>query len=93
MGVIHAAIEMDIRVPDDLSVLGYDDLPIANYIVPALTTIAQPLLEMGQTAANLLIQSIDSPYFEPQKAVLPTHLVVRHSTQALQKSTRHSSNR
>ena len=83
VGVIHAAIEMNIPVPEGLSVLGYDDLPIASYIVPALTTVAQPLLEMGQTAAKLLIQSIDNPDFEPQKAVLPTNLVVRHSTQPL----------
>jgi len=79
VGVLHAAREMGIRVPTELSVMGYDDVPIANYMLPPLTTIAQPFVQMGQTAVELLLKSIENPDTEPERAVLPTHMVIRES--------------
>lgn len=80
VGVVHAAAEKGVRIPEDLSIVGYDDLPIASYTVPPMTTIAQPLVKMGQVAAQVLIQSINDPESAPERAVLPTKLVVREST-------------
>ncbi len=80
VGVLHAAKEMDIRIPADVSVMGYDNLPIASYMLPSLTTVAQPLVEMGQTAVQLLLKSIENPSVEPERAVLTTQLIVRDST-------------
>ena len=47
IGAIHAAIGMGLSVPGDVSVIGFDDLPAARYVLPALTTVAQPLREIG----------------------------------------------
>lgn len=83
VGVMHAAAEMGIRIPEDLSIMGYDDLPIASYMMPPLTTVAQPFVEMGEKAVELLLNSIAIPDLEPQKAVLSTELVIRGSTATL----------
>jgi LacI family transcriptional regulator len=80
IGVMHAAAEMNLRIPDDLSIMGYDDLPVASYMVPQLTTIAQPLDDMGATAVEVLLNHMGAPDQEAVKAVLPTRLVVRGST-------------
>lgn len=80
VGVMHAAAEMGLSIPNDLSVLSYDDLPLAEYFIPPLTSIAQPFIEMGETAVNLLLDQIEDPSLPPQKVVLPTRLVVRQTT-------------
>lgn len=80
VGVMHAALDMGIRIPDELSVVGYDDLPIASYMMPPLTTVRQPLLEMGEMAVALLMKSMADPAAPIERAVLQTQLVVRQST-------------
>lgn len=80
VGVMHAADELGFSVPDDLSVLGYDDIPIASYIIPPLSTVKQPIVEMGQAAVEILLDSIQNKDFEPKKMVLNTYLIVRRST-------------
>jgi LacI family transcriptional regulator len=80
VGVMHAAAEAGLKIPDDLSVIGYDDLPIAAYMIPPLTTIAQPFSEMAETAIELLFKQIKNPELLPERAVLPTRLVVRATT-------------
>lgn len=80
VGVMHAAAEAGLKIPDDLSVVGYDDLPIAAYMIPPLTTVAQPFIEMAETAVDLLFKQIDDPELKPEKAVLATRLVVRGTT-------------
>ena len=60
-GVIHAALEEGLRVPQDVSVCGFDDTPIARQIHPALTTIRQPTREMGRLAALELLTEIRNP--------------------------------
>ncbi|HLZ94993.1 MAG TPA: LacI family DNA-binding transcriptional regulator [Candidatus Dormibacteraeota bacterium] len=79
IGIMSAAQAAGLRVPDDLSVVGYDDIPMAGYTSPALTTVHQPIVEKGRVAVRLLIQrlqgrAIDSP------PPLKTKLVVRSST-------------
>jgi len=80
IGVMHAAAEMNLRIPDDLSLMGYDDLPFASYTVPQLTTVAQPLDQMGATAVEVLLDQMGKQDQPPVKAVLTTKLVVRGST-------------
>jgi DNA-binding LacI/PurR family transcriptional regulator len=76
-GVYEAARQLGIRVPEDLSVVGFDDLPMTRWVGPPLTTIRQPLSEMAATAARLVLgQSSD------RRVELATSLVVRQSTQA-----------
>jgi LacI family transcriptional regulator len=79
IGVMSAAQAAGLRVPDDLSVVGFDDVPAAAWTNPPLTTVRQPIVEKGRLAARLLIQrmkgeAVDSP------APLKTSLVVRSST-------------
>ena len=83
IGVIRAASELGLRVPDDLSLVGFDDIELASYTIPPLTTISQPINQMGAIAAKTLITHIEedgSP--EPTRRLLPVELVVRGSTGA-----------
>lgn len=80
VGVLHAAAEMNVSVPHEVSVIGYDDLPVAKYMLPTLTTIAQPFYKMGDTAVDLLLRSIREPDAPPKDVILDTTLVVRDST-------------
>lgn len=80
IGVMHAAAELSIRLPQELSVIGFDDIPLAAYSIPALTTIAQPITEMGEKAVELLLRQIQQPDNPLESVTLATRLVVRHST-------------
>lgn len=79
-GVLTAAAERGLRIPDDLSVVGFDDEPAAARTTPGLTTVRQPLREMGRTGVERLLARMHDPEAEPQRIVLPTELVVRGST-------------
>ncbi len=69
----EAARPRGIRIPEDLSVVGYDDLRIARWVGPPLTTIRQPLFEMAETAARLLIGMVEDPEASAQPAVRSGH--------------------
>jgi LacI family transcriptional regulator len=79
LGVYDAARERGLRIPDDLSVIGFDDILSAAFVHPRLTTIRQPLVEIGQAAARLLLQRIEDPQRPRDTLVLPTELVIRDS--------------
>ena len=79
-GVLRAARGSGLRVPDDLSVVGFDDVPEASYVDPALTTVRQPLRDMGRTAVDRLMALLHEPGLPPQRIVLDTEVVVRGST-------------
>jgi len=79
MGVIKAANSLGCHVPDDLSVIGYDDIELASYTNPPLTTIRQPKVEMGLTALKIILNRINEKDQAPQKIQLPVSLVVRDS--------------
>lgn len=84
IGVVWAAHEAGRHVPNDLSVIGFDDMPMAEQASPPLTTMHQPLRAMGQRAAEMLIAWIEQGERPvPNRQVLPTHLVVRASTRPL----------
>jgi DNA-binding LacI/PurR family transcriptional regulator len=71
-----AARERGLRVPEDIAVVGFDDVPMADYVSPALTTVRQPAYEMGYRAARAVLAA--EP-LEPMRVVLPTRVVVRRS--------------
>lgn len=78
--VIMAANRRGLRVPDDLSVAGFDDAPIASIVWPDLTTIAQPFEEIGRTAVRVLCEKRPSSREISETIILPHQLVVRAST-------------
>ncbi|MDQ3399259.1 MAG: LacI family transcriptional regulator, partial [Deinococcota bacterium] len=75
VGVMHAATDLGLTLPGDLSVTGFDDIPLASHVLPALTTVAQPLHAMGSAAAELLRKRMAGPGSAPERTVLPTRLV------------------
>lgn len=83
VGVMHAVSELGMKIPDDISVLGYDNVPIASYMIPQLSTVGQPIIEMGEKAAELLLNHIRDATHPIEKAVLQTQLILRQSTQPL----------
>ncbi|MEJ2853880.1 MULTISPECIES: LacI family DNA-binding transcriptional regulator [Saccharothrix] len=80
LGVIEAARVAGLSVPNDLSVVGFDDLPVAVWSSPALTTVRQPLTEMGRHAGRMLADLIAGRPVETERVELATELVVRSST-------------
>ncbi|MBA3943071.1 MAG: GntR family transcriptional regulator [Herpetosiphonaceae bacterium] len=79
-----AASRCGLRIPEDLAVVGFDDLSFAPYLSPPLTTVAQPRMEIGLRAAHLLINRIEGNPEPPKHIVVPTNLVVRDSCGARQ---------
>lgn len=82
LGVIEAARTLGLRVPVDLSIVGYDDLQLAQWSSPALTTVHQPLTEMAEEAARLVIRMSESALETIPRMDLATRLVIRDSTAA-----------
>ncbi len=81
IGLMAAAREHGMRLPEELSVVGYDDIPMASWVTPALTTVRQPIAEKGRQAAQLLIAQLAGKRVKSPQP-LATELVVRQSTAA-----------
>lgn len=87
LGVMAALDEMGIKVPEQISVMGNDDIPLSKNVPVKLTTIRAPVVELGRKAAEILIRQIESPKPLPiQNVVLDAELIVRESTRALHPS-------
>ncbi len=82
-GVYEAARQRGLRIPQDLSVVGFDDLPIAPWVSPPLTTVRQPLADMGAAAASMLGNLIAGMPLRSTRVELSTKLVIRESTAPL----------
>jgi LacI family transcriptional regulator len=80
VGAMQAARARGVGIPEDLSIVGFDDLEEAEIVTPALTTIRQPLAEMGRIAVSLLMRLLDNQRLEALHVELGTRLVVRDST-------------
>ena len=80
LGVIAAGTAAGLSVPDDLSVVGYDDIALARWMSPQLTTVHQPLRRMGEEATRLVLRLADGIAVDTLRMDLATHLVVRGST-------------
>ncbi|WP_322816071.1 LacI family DNA-binding transcriptional regulator [Chloroflexus sp.] len=81
LGAFKALRAADLVVPRDIALTGFDDIPLAAAMTPALTTVRQPINELGQTAARLLLDHliIASSEPTPQRVILPTELIIRES--------------
>jgi LacI family transcriptional regulator len=82
VGALQAASARGLRVPADVSVVGFDDTIEAAITAPALTTVRQPLAELGRTAVSLLLRQLQNQRLEPLRIELATRLVIRDSTAA-----------
>ncbi|MEW1846780.1 substrate-binding domain-containing protein [Nonomuraea angiospora] len=80
LGVYRAAHELGLRIPDDLSVVGFDDLPSIRWAVPPLTTIRQPLAEMAMAAARMVVALAQGTTLPQHRVEFATELIVRGST-------------
>ena len=80
VGVLQAAAARGLRVPEDLSVTGFDDIDVSRATTPPLTTVRQPLREMGRVAVTMLLRLLDGHPHEALSIELETQLVVREST-------------
>lgn len=79
VGAVRALREAGRRMPADVSVIGYDDIPLASFFDPPLTTLHQPMKEFGQRAAQLLIETIQEPNRPPEQVWLHARLIERAS--------------
>ena len=79
-GALKAAQQLGLRVPEDLAIIGYDNIPLAEMTTPELTTISQPIYDMGAIAARLLVKKIEGKPIDQIHHVLPVKLVRREST-------------
>lgn len=80
LGAYRAARKSGLRIPEDLSIIGFDDIPAADWIEPGLTTVRQPVVHMAETAMRALLRYLDGDEELPQRIELGTELVVRGST-------------
>jgi LacI family transcriptional regulator len=78
LGVIHALARRGIRVPQDVAITGFDDVPVARHLHPPLTTVRQPMQELGAQAFDILYSRISAAAGAPD-TVLPVELIVRES--------------
>ncbi|UOF92723.1 LacI family transcriptional regulator [Fodinisporobacter ferrooxydans] len=84
IGVYQAADELGVRIPEQLSVIGFDNISLCTLLHPKLTTVAQPIHELGRESAKMLIDDIQTGTEQsPRKLVLPVQLVIRDSTAKL----------
>lgn len=82
LGVVRHLRAVGLRVPQDVSVVGFDDIAWASLMEPALTTVRQPLAALGAAAVRLLLERLEAPERATRRVVLPVELVVRNSTAA-----------
>ena len=83
LGVLAALRENGLRCPEDISLVGFDDLEFSEFVLPALTTVSQPGYQMGTKGAALLLKRLAGAADPPQHIVLPTELHLRQSTARL----------
>ena len=91
VGVYRALAELGLRVPEDVSVVGFDDIPLCEYLTRPLTTVRVPMFEMGETAARMLVEHIEARQgIPPKKVFVDATLVVRESTAPPPSSSNHA---
>jgi LacI family transcriptional regulator len=87
IGLCRALAELGLRVPDDVSIVGFDDIPLTEFVQVPLTTVRVPKFQMGELAAEMLIRHVESKaVVPPQRAYLDAQLIVRRSTRQVARS-------
>jgi len=79
VGALRALRQLDVHVPDDVALVGFDDIPMAEYLTPPLTTVSVPIAELGRRAFALVLQAIDQQKPRRRQETLPATLVIRES--------------
>lgn len=94
MGAVHALNEAGIRVPEDVAIVGYDDIQLAGLMKPRLTTVRQPIAQISKELIDILLQAIENPEqrMMPKKILVPNELVIRESCGAHLHSVSHIGN-
>lgn len=80
IGAIHAIGESGLRVPGDIAVIGFDDIPTARYVAGGITTIGTPFDDMAAIAVRILMHRISQPFGQPQQVAIKPSLIVRATT-------------
>lgn len=83
VGAYQAIYEAGLKVPEDISVVGFDGLTIGKYLAPALTTVYQPVFEIGFSAAKFTVDAIENPFLRIPNKIFPTKLIKRNSVKRL----------
>lgn len=83
IGAVRGFYDAGLRVPEDMSIIGFDDLEISQYLAPGLTTIRQQISLKGQRAVELLLEHIADPSLSKQEEILPLKLIERGSVRKL----------
>ena len=86
LGVMEAVRNRGLRIPEDISVIGFDDIPEAVQVHPNLTTVRQPLEDMGRLAVRLLLKQLGNSDMCGERVELPTELIVRDSCQPIRQA-------
>jgi len=79
LGAMQAIQKKNFHIPEDFSVVGFNDIELASFVYPALTTVRQPMLEMGAIAVKMLLKIIEEGEFNQRKIVLKPKLIIRDS--------------
>jgi LacI family transcriptional regulator len=87
-GVIAASHEVGLRIPEDLSIISFDGLPVGALLDPPLSTVAQPIGEMGRKGVELLVRRIETPKAKLERVILPVTLEIRASAAPLRPKAR-----
>jgi DNA-binding LacI/PurR family transcriptional regulator len=90
VGMAVAAKSLRLRIPAQLSLVGYDDIPAARYLSPPLTTVRSPLAETARAAVDLIIDVMTNPSTHPRHVVVPVGMAIRESAQAVPEVPEHS---
>ena len=80
LGALNALYENGIRVPEEIAIVGFDDIALARYVIPPLTTVHLPAYSLGLGAASMLIQQLNNDFSESNEIILQTRLIVRESS-------------
>jgi LacI family transcriptional regulator, galactose operon repressor len=80
VGAYSTARRLGLRIPEDLAIVGYNDIPLASRLIPGLTTVHVPIHELGSAAARMLLDQIETRELQPKRVVFAPQLVVRGST-------------
>jgi len=80
IGAIHAFRDAGKQIPEDVSVVGFDDIQAATIVQPTLTTVRQPLARMGMLAASEMLASIEDAHLQPRCISIEPELVIRNSS-------------
>lgn len=80
LGSMHTLRKFGLKIPDDIALAGFDDIRFANYVSPSLTTVSQPVFDIGRICAEMIIAQIEGKPIENTRVILPHRLILREST-------------